>query len=92
MHSPHRKLRRKDFAEHHIQFCTLFALQAEDDIEWQLLKPDIFATIMDFFGSGLPVITDEQPSQDTGGLYEIIINMRVKVIINHKRSLSNIIK
>ena len=26
MHSPHRKLRRKDFAEHHIQFCISLLL------------------------------------------------------------------
>ena len=41
-------------------------IQAEDEIDWQLLRPDIFATIMDFFSSGLPVVTDEHPSQDTG--------------------------
>ncbi|XP_050665838.1 NFU1 iron-sulfur cluster scaffold homolog, mitochondrial-like isoform X3 [Leptidea sinapis] len=37
----------------------------DDDVEWKLLKPDIFATIMDFFASGLPVIKDVQPSGDT---------------------------
>ncbi|VVC90372.1 unnamed protein product [Leptidea sinapis] len=31
----------------------------DDDVEWKLLKPDIFATIMDFFASGLPVIKDK---------------------------------
>jgi len=31
-----------------------------------LLKPDIYATIMDFFASGLPVVTDEAPRADTG--------------------------
>ena len=40
--------------------------QADEDIDWQVLKPDIFATIMDFFSSGLPVVTEEQPAQDTG--------------------------
>ncbi|XP_070544235.1 NFU1 iron-sulfur cluster scaffold homolog, mitochondrial-like [Ptychodera flava] len=39
--------------------------KADDDVEWQLIKPEIFATIMDFFASGVPVITDEQPSADT---------------------------
>jgi len=29
------------------------------------LKPEIFATIMDFFASGLPVITEAEPSSDT---------------------------
>ena len=38
----------------------------DDDIDWQLIKPEIFATVMDFFASGLPVVTEEQPSSDTG--------------------------
>ncbi|XP_046554495.1 NFU1 iron-sulfur cluster scaffold homolog, mitochondrial-like [Haliotis rubra] len=37
----------------------------DEDVEWGILKPDIFATIMDFFASNLPVLTDEQPSSDT---------------------------
>ncbi|KAI5710037.1 hypothetical protein M8J76_000322 [Diaphorina citri] len=37
----------------------------DDDVDWKLLKPEIFATIMDFFSSGLPVLTDAQPSSDT---------------------------
>ncbi|XP_077999286.1 NFU1 iron-sulfur cluster scaffold homolog, mitochondrial-like [Glandiceps talaboti] len=39
--------------------------RTDDDVEWQLLKPEIFATIMDFFASGLPILTDEQPPADT---------------------------
>lgn len=37
----------------------------DDDTDWRLLKPDIFATIMDFFASGLPVVIDAKPSGDT---------------------------
>ncbi|XP_061718936.1 NFU1 iron-sulfur cluster scaffold homolog, mitochondrial-like isoform X1 [Cydia pomonella] len=37
----------------------------DDDVEWKLLRPEIFATIMDFFASGLPVVTDAKPSGDT---------------------------
>lgn len=37
----------------------------DEDVEWRLLKPEIFAVIMDFFASGLPVLTDEQPASDT---------------------------
>ncbi|KAG6448879.1 hypothetical protein O3G_MSEX005751 [Manduca sexta] len=37
----------------------------DDDVEWKLLKPEIFATIMDFFASGLPIVTDAKPSGDT---------------------------
>lgn len=37
----------------------------DDDTEWKFLKPEIFATIMDFFASGLPIVTDAKPSGDT---------------------------
>ncbi|CAG9833043.1 unnamed protein product [Diabrotica balteata] len=40
--------------------------KAEDDeVSWKLLKPEIFATIMDFFASGLPVLNEASPNQDT---------------------------
>ncbi|KAK7934171.1 hypothetical protein WMY93_005067 [Mugilogobius chulae] len=29
--------------------------KADADLEWKVIKPDVFATIMDFFTSGLPV-------------------------------------
>jgi Fe-S cluster biogenesis protein NfuA len=32
---------------------------------WQLLKPDIYSAIMDFYTSGQPIITHEQPPSDT---------------------------
>ncbi|XP_005438181.1 NFU1 iron-sulfur cluster scaffold homolog, mitochondrial isoform X2 [Falco biarmicus] len=41
-----------------------------EDLDWNLLKPDIYATIMDFFASGLPVVTDEAPRTDTGASEE----------------------
>lgn len=37
----------------------------DEDIEWILLKPEIFAIIMDFFASGLPVMDESQPATDT---------------------------
>lgn len=36
-----------------------------EEVLWTLLKPDIFATIMDFFSSNLPILTDENPPDDT---------------------------
>lgn len=33
--------------------------------EWGLLKPEIFAVIMDFFASGLPILSDAKPNADT---------------------------
>ncbi|XP_075961123.1 NFU1 iron-sulfur cluster scaffold homolog, mitochondrial isoform X4 [Anarhichas minor] len=35
-------------------------------MEWKVIKPDVFAAIMDFFASGLPVVNeDSTPSADT---------------------------
>lgn len=39
--------------------------KADDDVEWKLLKPEIFATIMDFFASGMPILLDVKPNSDT---------------------------
>ncbi|XP_046672811.1 NFU1 iron-sulfur cluster scaffold homolog, mitochondrial-like isoform X1 [Homalodisca vitripennis] len=44
-------------------FITITKL--DEDVDWKLMKPEIFATIMDFFASGLPILTDAQPSSDT---------------------------
>lgn len=41
-----------------------------EDLDWNLLKPDIYATIMDFFASGLPVVTEEAPRTDTAASEE----------------------
>lgn len=45
------------------EFITVTKI--DEDVEWKLLKPEIFATIMDFFASGLPVLKDAQPNSDT---------------------------
>ncbi|XP_048379133.2 NFU1 iron-sulfur cluster scaffold homolog, mitochondrial-like [Stegostoma tigrinum] len=39
--------------------------KANDEVEWKLLKPDVYAAIMDFFASGLPILTDDAPRSDT---------------------------
>lgn len=36
-----------------------------EDAEWSVLKPEIFAVIMDFFSSGLPIVTEIKPNADT---------------------------
>ena len=46
--------------------------KADDEVDWQVMKPEVYATIMDFFSSGLPVLTDEQPSADTGKSFDAI--------------------
>ena len=43
--------------------------KADDEVDWQVLKPQVYAAIMDFFSTGLPVLTDEEPSADTGKIF-----------------------
>ncbi|PSN33032.1 NFU1 iron-sulfur cluster scaffold protein [Blattella germanica] len=43
----------------------IILVQLDEDVEWRLLKPEIFATIMDFFASGLPILTQTEASKDT---------------------------
>ncbi|CAH8664159.1 unnamed protein product [Schistosoma rodhaini] len=31
-----------------------------DDFEWAVIKPDVYATIMDFYSSGQPVVSEEK--------------------------------
>jgi len=39
--------------------------KVDDEVEWMVLKPEIYAAIMDFFVSGLPILTDVKPTSDT---------------------------
>ena len=32
----------------------------ENDIDWSIIKPEVFATIMDFFASNVPVVNEEE--------------------------------
>uniref|UniRef100_A0A182PZJ4 NFU1 iron-sulfur cluster scaffold homolog, mitochondrial n=1 Tax=Anopheles farauti TaxID=69004 RepID=A0A182PZJ4_9DIPT len=40
-------------------------ISKQEDAEWRLIKPEVFAVIMDFFASGLPVVTNAKPNPDT---------------------------
>ncbi|KAL4664895.1 hypothetical protein H8959_012901 [Pygathrix nigripes] len=44
-----------------------------EDLDWNLLKPDIYATIMDFFASGLPLVTEETPSGEAGTSFTMTV-------------------
>ncbi|XP_055340037.1 NFU1 iron-sulfur cluster scaffold homolog, mitochondrial-like isoform X2 [Paramacrobiotus metropolitanus] len=38
----------------------------DDEVDWKVLKAEIYAVIMDFFASNLPILHEEEPSaQDT---------------------------
>lgn len=39
--------------------------KADEDIEWKVLKPQIYAAIVDFFATGLPVVSPERASSKT---------------------------
>ncbi|XP_063788136.1 NFU1 iron-sulfur cluster scaffold homolog, mitochondrial [Pseudophryne corroboree] len=41
-----------------------------EEMDWNLIKPDIYATIMDFYSSGLPVVTEDAPRSETAATEE----------------------
>lgn len=48
-------------------------------MEWKVIKPDVFAAIMDFFTSGLPVVNeDSTPSADTGTAWYPLCGITLK--------------
>ncbi len=44
----------------HIPGLSLPSTQDDDAVSWAVLKPDVFAAIMDHFSSGDPVLLDEE--------------------------------
>ncbi len=52
-------------------FSPLSFKMDDDNVDWQVLKPEVFATVMDFFSSGLPVVTEEHTSIETGAFFKI---------------------
>ena len=42
----------------------------DDEYQWKLMKPEIHATIMDFFSSGLPVINADVETLTTTEVYD----------------------
>jgi NFU1 iron-sulfur cluster scaffold homolog, mitochondrial len=49
----------------------------EDEIKWKTLRPEIFAVIMDFYASNLPVIDEkleEEMNKESGGVKEELDN------------------
>nr|CAG4648087.1 EOG090X0A0R [Moina brachiata] len=37
----------------------------DEETEWKTIKPEVYATLMDFFTSGLPVVHEEAAAQNT---------------------------
>jgi Fe-S cluster biogenesis protein NfuA len=52
------------------EFITVTKMD-DDTVEWKVMKPEIYATIMDFFSTGLPVINeDAQPTNTDTEIFE----------------------
>nr|ACO11377.1 NFU1 iron-sulfur cluster scaffold homolog [Caligus rogercresseyi] len=40
--------------------------EEDSEVEWKVIKPEVYATLMDFFASGLPIVNeDAKPHSDT---------------------------
>ncbi len=50
-------------------FCSYFPpflLLSDEDADWAVLKPNVFATVMDFFNGNLPVMLEApEPSANS---------------------------
>lgn len=64
--------------------------QDDDAVEWRALKPEIYATIMDFFASGQPVLLQESGSDEsdesidedeTSALIRELIETRIRPVV-----------
>lgn len=44
-------------------FITVTKL--DDEIDWRIMKPNIFATMMDFFATNQPVMTEEPQAEES---------------------------
>lgn len=45
--------------------ADFITISKEESGEWGLIKPEVFAVIMDFFASGLPLLHEARPNADT---------------------------
>ena len=46
-------------------YHNFFCSQIDNETNWNTIKPEVFATIMDFFSSGLPVVNEVKTSDET---------------------------
>jgi NFU1 iron-sulfur cluster scaffold homolog, mitochondrial len=58
-----------------------------DDIHWQTLKPEIYAVIMDFFTTNLPVIDDDATPPDSSKRARAIVLSTARHRVQADRSL-----
>lgn len=45
--------------------ADFITISKNEDAEWGIIKAEVFAIIMDFFASGLPILNEATPNSDT---------------------------
>ncbi|XP_011177517.1 NFU1 iron-sulfur cluster scaffold homolog, mitochondrial [Zeugodacus cucurbitae] len=45
--------------------ADFITVSKEEETDWAIIKPEVFAVIMDFFASGLPILNEAKPNSDT---------------------------
>ncbi|XP_036320094.1 NFU1 iron-sulfur cluster scaffold homolog, mitochondrial-like, partial [Rhagoletis pomonella] len=45
--------------------ADFITISKDEDADWAVVKPEVFAVIMDFFASGLPILNETKPNSDT---------------------------
>ncbi|XP_065363549.1 NFU1 iron-sulfur cluster scaffold homolog, mitochondrial-like [Calliphora vicina] len=45
--------------------ADFITISKQEDAEWGVIKPEVFAVVMDFFASGLPILNEAKPNTDT---------------------------
>ncbi|KAH8420308.1 hypothetical protein KR009_009030 [Drosophila setifemur] len=45
--------------------ADFITISKDEGVEWSVIKPEVFAVIMDFFATGLPVVHESKPNADT---------------------------
>ncbi|KAF7231794.1 hypothetical protein EG68_10680 [Paragonimus skrjabini miyazakii] len=60
-----RQLFRVDGVERVFFGPDFITITKIDDTEWKTIKPEVFAIIMDYYASGLPIVTEGNTNSDT---------------------------
>merc|ERR1712156_1379510 len=50
-------------------FITITKID-DDSVEWKVIKPEVFAIIMDFFHSGLPIVNEDAVTSSDTEIYD----------------------
>lgn len=66
---------------------TFVTITKDDTIEWQTLKPDIYAQMMDFFASNQPVVILEEKDEKNGGEEKKELTLDDEIVVAIKEVL-----